>query len=196
MCSVVPGDVNSQRFFRSRALCVQEGNASCDPATAGAPVCEGTSVVIGGFGYNRALPPAGQLTEHPFLKVMNGDIELGGTAQSALAAMSGQFPVKAGQHWLAAGVQFTSFGFIAGKAVVAVGFGHKFSLSVLGVAQFARGDVIEIGDAAGALLARGLAEYDAPDAAKIAGHRSAAHGDLLGYAPRSAMVHRDHLVLL
>ena len=55
MCSVVPGDVNSQRFFRSRALCVQEGNASCDPATAGAPVCEGTSVVIGCSGYNRLI---------------------------------------------------------------------------------------------------------------------------------------------
>jgi glutamate 5-kinase len=61
---------------------------------------------------------------------------------------------------------------------------------------FARGDVVDISDADGTILARGLAEYDASDAAKIVGHRSDAHGDLLGYAPRSAMVHRDHMVLV
>jgi glutamate 5-kinase len=61
---------------------------------------------------------------------------------------------------------------------------------------FARGDVVDISDAGGTVLARGLAEYDAADAAKIVGHRSDAHGDLLGYAPRSAMVHRDHMVLV
>lgn len=61
---------------------------------------------------------------------------------------------------------------------------------------FARGDVIEIGDAEGVILARGLAEYDAADAAKIVGRRNDAQADLLGYAPRSAMVHRDHLVLV
>ena len=62
--------------------------------------------------------------------------------------------------------------------------------------QFARGDVVEICDADGAILARGLAEYDATDAARIVGHRSDAHGELLGYAPRSAMIHRDHMVLV
>ncbi|MDO6413970.1 glutamate 5-kinase [Sphingomonas sp. BIUV-7] len=61
---------------------------------------------------------------------------------------------------------------------------------------FARGDVIEISDAQGQLLARGLAEYDAADAARIVGRRSDAHGELLGYAPRTAMVHRDHMVLV
>jgi glutamate 5-kinase len=30
----------------------------------------------------------------------------------------------------------------------------------------------------------------------IAGKRSDAHAQLLGYAPRSALVHRNHLVLL
>ncbi|QJU57478.1 glutamate 5-kinase [Sphingomonas sp. AP4-R1] len=61
---------------------------------------------------------------------------------------------------------------------------------------FARGDVIEISDAEGLILGRGLAEYDAADAAKIVGRRNDAQADLLGYAPRSAMVHRDHLVLV
>ena len=45
-------------------------------------------------------------------------------------------------------------------------------------------------------IARGLAEYDAGDASRICGRRSDAHAALLGYAPRAALVHRDHLVLL
>jgi glutamate 5-kinase len=62
--------------------------------------------------------------------------------------------------------------------------------------QFARGDVIEIAGPDGKKIARGLSEYDASDAARIVGHRSDAHAALLGYAPRAALVHRDHLVLL
>jgi glutamate 5-kinase len=61
---------------------------------------------------------------------------------------------------------------------------------------FARGDVIEVADPAGVAVARGLSEYDVADAARIIGTRSDAQATLLGYAPRAAMVHRDHLVLL
>jgi glutamate 5-kinase len=62
--------------------------------------------------------------------------------------------------------------------------------------QFGRGDVIDIVDAEGRAVARGLSEYDADDAARIVGSRSDAQAAILGYAPRSALVHRDHLVLL
>jgi glutamate 5-kinase len=62
--------------------------------------------------------------------------------------------------------------------------------------QFGRGDVIEIADETGVKIARGLSEYDSADAARIMGHRSDAHAALLGYAPRTSLVHRDHLVLL
>ena len=62
--------------------------------------------------------------------------------------------------------------------------------------SFARGDVIEVIDGRSAVLARGLAQYDAADAARIVGKRSAEHADLLGYAPRSALIHRDHMVLV
>lgn len=62
--------------------------------------------------------------------------------------------------------------------------------------RFARGDVIEIASAAGEIIARGLSEYDAADAARIIGLRSDAIAEILGYAPRSALVHRDQLVLL
>lgn len=62
--------------------------------------------------------------------------------------------------------------------------------------RFERGDPVDIVGPDGQAIARGLAEYDAPDAKKIAGQRSDAQAALLGYAPRSALVHRDHMVML
>jgi len=62
--------------------------------------------------------------------------------------------------------------------------------------RFARGDVVDIVGPDGAPVARGLAEYDADDAARIVGRRSDGQEALLGYAPRAALVHRDHMVLL
>ena len=44
--------------------------------------------------------------------------------------------------------------------------------------------------------ARGLAEYPAHDANAILGLGRDAQEATLGYAPRAAMVHRDHMVLL
>jgi glutamate 5-kinase len=41
-----------------------------------------------------------------------------------------------------------------------------------------------------------LAEYDAGDAARLLGRRSEDHTAILGYAPRSALVHRNHMALL
>ena len=61
--------------------------------------------------------------------------------------------------------------------------------------KFARGDVVAIAGAEG-VIAHGLAAYDAGDAATIKGLRAEAQAAVLGYAPRAAMVHADHLVLL
>ncbi len=61
---------------------------------------------------------------------------------------------------------------------------------------FQRGDAIAIRDAAGAVLAHGLSEYDAGECARLIGRHSREHAEILGYAPRSAVVHRDQLVLL
>ncbi len=76
-----------------------------------------------------------------------------------------------------------------GRSLLAAG-----AVSVEG--RFARGDVVDIVGPDAHILARGLAEYDAGDAAKIVGMRSDALEAILGYAPRSALVHRDHMVLL
>ena len=62
--------------------------------------------------------------------------------------------------------------------------------------EFQRGDAVAIRDAAGNTLAHGLSEYDGAECARLMGKQSADHAALLGYAPRSAVVHRDQLVVL
>jgi glutamate 5-kinase len=61
---------------------------------------------------------------------------------------------------------------------------------------FRRGDPVAIRDADGLVLAQGLVEYDAKECSLLLGRTSADHADILGYAPRSAVVHRNQLVLL
>jgi len=62
--------------------------------------------------------------------------------------------------------------------------------------EFCRGDAIAIVDASARTLAHGLAEYDAAECVAIMGRQTAEQEALLGYAPRSAVVHRDQMVLL
>ncbi len=61
--------------------------------------------------------------------------------------------------------------------------------------DFSRGDVIAIRDAAGAEIARGLANYAAAEARRLCRKPSAEFEALLGYMAEPEMVHRDNLVL-
>jgi len=61
---------------------------------------------------------------------------------------------------------------------------------------FARGDLVVIAGPDGRPLARGLAEYPSDDATRILGRRNEEQAELLGYAPRSTLVHRSHMALL
>lgn len=62
--------------------------------------------------------------------------------------------------------------------------------------QFQRGDAVAIRDGEGTVLAHGLSEYDAPECERLMGRHSRDHAALLGYAPRSAVIHRDQMVVL
>ncbi len=64
------------------------------------------------------------------------------------------------------------------------------------VGKFVRGDVVDIIGPLGTVIARGLSEYASDEATKIMGLRSSAIEDALGHAPRAALIHRDHLVML
>ena len=60
---------------------------------------------------------------------------------------------------------------------------------------FRRGDPVGIRSLSGTVLAHGLSEYDSDECARLMGRHSSEHQALLGYAPRSAVVHRNQLVL-
>ena len=62
--------------------------------------------------------------------------------------------------------------------------------------EFLRGDPIGVRDQRGKPVAQGLAEYASEEIGRIKGTRTEEHQTLLGYAPRSAVIHRDQLVLL
>jgi glutamate 5-kinase len=75
--------------------------------------------------------------------------------------------------------------------------GSLLASGVTGVeGDFVRGDPVFVRDQQGRPLAQGLAEYASAEVDAIKGHRSEEHQALLGYAPRSAVIHRDQLVLL
>jgi glutamate 5-kinase len=61
---------------------------------------------------------------------------------------------------------------------------------------FRRGDAVDILDAEGRTIARGLVSYDATEVEQVKGMKSDAIAAVLGHAPRSAVVHRDQMVLL
>jgi glutamate 5-kinase len=61
--------------------------------------------------------------------------------------------------------------------------------------HFLRGDAICIRGADGHELGRGLSAYDVEDALRIAGRKSGEIAEILGYAGRSELIHRDDLVL-
>lgn len=62
--------------------------------------------------------------------------------------------------------------------------------------DFRRGDVLELRSPDGAALARGLAQYNAGESARIAGRHSRDIEGILGFRYGEAVVHRDDLVLL
>ena len=62
--------------------------------------------------------------------------------------------------------------------------------------DFRRGDVIEVRASDGIALARGQAQYNAGESARIAGRHSREIEAILGFRYDEAMIHRDDLVLL
>ncbi|MCM2448797.1 glutamate 5-kinase [Agrobacterium vitis] len=106
-------------------------------------------------------------------------------------------PVTARKTWIAGHLQPAGILSVDAGAETALRAGK--SLLPAGVrevsGQFHRGDTISVIGLEGREIARGLAGYDADEARRIAGHKSAEIEALLGYAGRSAMIHRDDLVM-
>ncbi len=64
------------------------------------------------------------------------------------------------------------------------------------VGDFHRGDLVDVTDPAGRLVARGLCQYGAVDVRRLAGRHSRDIEDVLGYSYGPAIVHRDDLALV
>ena len=71
---------------------------------------------------------------------------------------------------------------------------HAGVIKVTG--QFERGDLIDVHDAAGKLIARGLAGYSAAEAQALMGHKSSNFEAIIGYDGRAELVHADDLVMM
>ncbi|MDB5696934.1 MAG: glutamate 5-kinase [Sphingomonas bacterium] len=123
------------------------------------------------------------------------DHPLSAAARHTLFAAERAAPAR--KAWLAGGL--TAKGSISVDAGAAKALRAGTSLLAAGATTvkggFARGDLVTI-DGPDGPVARGLSEYDAADAQRLLGKRSEEHAALLGYAPRSALVHRNHLALL
>ena len=106
-------------------------------------------------------------------------------------------PVTARKTWIAG--QLTPSGTLTIDAGAERALRMGKSLLPAGIrsltGDFSRGDTVAILDPAGREIARGLVAYDAEEAMRIAGCKTAEIEAILGYSGRAAMVHRDDLVL-
>ncbi|MDT8757357.1 glutamate 5-kinase [Sphingomonas psychrotolerans] len=132
------------------------------------------------------------------LAIASGRVERPLSADARHTLFVAEKAAPARKAWLAGGL--TAKGTIHVDAGAARALAMGKSLLAAGAARvegdFARGDLVAIAGPDGRTLARGLAEYPAEDAARLVGRRSDEHAEILGYAPRSALVHRSHMALL
>ncbi|MBN8808383.1 MAG: glutamate 5-kinase [Sphingomonas sp.] len=116
------------------------------------------------------------------------------TGRGTVFAATGSAPAR--KAWLGGRLSVRGTIHVDAGAVAALRDGRSLlPAGATGVeGRFVRGDLVAISGPAG-IIASGLAEYDAADAARIAGKRSDEAGAILGHAPRAALVHRNHMVL-
>ena len=106
-------------------------------------------------------------------------------------------PLSARKKWIKGSLKSAGTLVVDDGAVRALSSGK--SLLPAGVTsidgEFKRGDVVDVKDKTGHVLARGLVAYAAEDARRIAGHKSVEIERLLGFRGRDEIVHRDDLVV-
>ncbi len=132
------------------------------------------------------------------LAIVSGRIERPLSTEARHSLFVAERTAPARKAWLAGGL--TAKGEIAVDAGAARALASGKSLLAAGATcvsgSFARGDLVSIVGPDGRTLARGLSEYDAAEALAIMGKRSDEHAAILGYAPRAALVHRNHMAMV
>ena len=106
-------------------------------------------------------------------------------------------PMGARKHWIGGAIAPAGLVIVDDGAAEALKSGK--SLLPAGVksleGHFGRGDAVVIKDLKGRELGRGLIAYSSEDALRILGHKSQDIEKILGFKGRSALIHRDDLVL-
>jgi len=121
-----------------------------------------------------------------------------GEAIGTLLVASTQ-PVAARKQWLADFLKPAGQLTLDAGAVKALTADGK-SLLAIGVAavagEFERGEVVGVLSPEGREIARGLANYDSAETAKLLGRPSSEIESILGYVAEPELIHRDNLVVL
>lgn len=113
--------------------------------------------------------------------------------------MAASTPLSARKTWLADHLQVRGKLMLDGGAVHALTVDGKSLLPIGVVAvegEFARGEVVACVSPDGLEIARGLVNYGAAEARRIAGQSTARIEAVLGYIDEPELIHRDNLVLL
>jgi glutamate 5-kinase len=107
-------------------------------------------------------------------------------------------PLAARKQWIAGALEPRGRLQIDAGALAALAAGRSLlAVGVIAVSgEFQRGDAVEIMGDDGRAVARGLAAYSSSETRAIMGARSDQYEALLGYRGRSAVIHRDNLVLM
>ncbi|MFN8829246.1 MAG: glutamate 5-kinase [Labrys sp. (in: a-proteobacteria)] len=147
---------------------------------------EAAKIAVGG---GTAMVIASGKVEAPLAR-----IEAGGPCTWFLTPST---PVTARKKWIAG--QLEPRGAVHVDAGAARALLTGASLLPAGVTRvdgnFSRGDAVIIRDPSGAEIGRGLVAYDVGDAIRIAGRKSRAIEEVLGYRGRAEMIHRDDMNL-
>lgn len=107
-------------------------------------------------------------------------------------------PETARRQWLAGALRPTGSVRIDAGAARALQSGKSLlAAGVTAVAgRFERGDAVDVVDADGRTVARGVSAYSSEDAAKLIGRKSDEFEAILGFRGRPALIHVDDMVLV
>jgi glutamate 5-kinase len=184
-----------------QATLVSEGHAG-DPAYEAMAGGAGTGISRGGMITKiRAAKRAARSGAHTLIASgRETDALLRLAAGEALGTLliAGASPLAARKQWLADHLQLVGNLTLDAGAVKALKAGK--SLLPVGVTavegDFVRGAAVVCRDTDGKEVARGLINYSATEARRIARHGSGEIESLIGYLDEPELIHRDNMVLL
>jgi len=164
------------------------GTAATDVGSGGMITKIEAAKIAVGAGANMVIAAGDGM--RPLQRIVNGE--------RCTWFKSAASPVVARKRWIAGSLETDGKITIdAGAAKALAGGKSLLPAGVVGVSgNFSRGDAVSIVNGERQEIARGLVAYDKTDAEKIIGCRSENIEDILGYAGRNEMIHRDDLVLM